>query len=63
MSEREVLVERANYFAEARALAHRLEQRSQREPPQWNPPTGDPDVDALCWFRYVHTDVLPHAAE
>jgi selenocysteine lyase/cysteine desulfurase len=59
MSEREVLSERANYFAEARALVHRLEHRWRLEPPQWNPPTGDPEIDALCWFRYVHTDGLP----
>jgi selenocysteine lyase/cysteine desulfurase len=59
MSEREVLSERANYFAEARALVHRLEHRWRLEPPQWNPPTGDPEIDALCWFRYVQTDGLP----
>jgi hypothetical protein len=62
MSEREVLAERANYFTEARALVRRLEHRWKQEPPRWNPPTGDAEVDELCWFRYVHTDVLPMAS-
>jgi selenocysteine lyase/cysteine desulfurase len=55
MSEREVLSERAAYFADARALVHALAARWRDRPPNWNPPTGDPEVDDLCWFRYVHS--------
>jgi hypothetical protein len=62
MAEREVLAERANYFAEARTLVERLEQRWQRDPVRWNAPTGDPEVDALCWFKYVQSEGLPEAS-
>jgi hypothetical protein len=36
-------------------MADGLEARWLREPPAWNRPTGRPDVDELCWFRYVET--------
>jgi selenocysteine lyase/cysteine desulfurase len=48
--------ERAGYLAEADRLADELERRWIREPPRWNAPTGHPDVDELCWFRYVETE-------
>jgi hypothetical protein len=48
--------ERARYLAEADTLADELERRWIREPPRWNVPTGRPDVDELCWFRYVETE-------
>jgi selenocysteine lyase/cysteine desulfurase len=58
MSERELLAERERYFDDARRLARDLEERWRREPPVWNSPTGDEEVDALVWFRYAHTDRL-----
>jgi len=48
--------ERASYLAEAGRLADELAARWVREPPRWNRPTGRPDVDELCWFRYVETE-------
>lgn len=63
MTEQQVLAERASYFADARELARRLEARWEDEPPQWCTPTGDPEVDALAWFDYVHARGLvarPH---
>ncbi|MCA9650955.1 MAG: aminotransferase class V-fold PLP-dependent enzyme [Myxococcales bacterium] len=59
MSDPQVLGERARYLEEARGLARRLEDRWQREPPQWNPGSGDPEVDALVWFDHVHCHELP----
>ncbi len=56
MSEQQIAAARARYMDEARALAGRLAERWTREPPAWNQPTGDPEVDALVWFAYVHTD-------
>ncbi len=50
--------ERAGYLAEAERLADGLERRWRAEPPEWNRPTGRPDVDALVWFRYVETEGL-----
>lgn len=61
ISERELLAEREQYFAEAQHLVTQLEERWRRSPPQWNAPTGHEDVDRLCWFRYVHTDELAAA--
>lgn len=59
MSEREMLANRERYFEEARALVDRLQEQSQTTPPRFNPPTGQPEVDALCWFQYVHCDDVP----
>ncbi len=61
MSEEQVQAARARYMAHAHELARELEARWTREPPRWNHPTGDPEVDALVWFDYVHTDDLPAA--
>ncbi len=61
MSERELLAERRRYFEEAHQMVDALRDRWRRAPPVWNQPTGDPEVDALCWFRYVHTDEPPDA--
>ncbi len=62
MTERELLSMRAQYVAEARALVTSLEERWRRTPPRFNPPTGRADVDALCWFQYVHCDDVPVAS-
>jgi len=48
--------ERARYLAEAERAADALEARWRREPPAWNRPTGRPEIDELCWFRYVETE-------
>ncbi|MBC8072772.1 MAG: aminotransferase class V-fold PLP-dependent enzyme [Deltaproteobacteria bacterium] len=58
MSEQQLRNERACYVEKADALALALAERWQQEPPRWNTPTGDPEVDALVWFRYVETDGL-----
>ena len=59
MSDLQVLGERARYFEEARDLARRLDDRWRREPPVWNTGSGDPRVDELVWFDYVHSHDLP----
>jgi selenocysteine lyase/cysteine desulfurase len=51
--------ERAAYLAEAVRIADALDERWRREPPTWNRPTGNAEVDALAWFRYVETEGLP----
>lgn len=56
MSEAQIRAERARYFSEARDLAAQLAARWERHPPQWNPSTGDAEIDALRWFDYVHCD-------
>jgi selenocysteine lyase/cysteine desulfurase len=58
MSEAYMLAERKRYLDEARALANRLAAMHFAQPPTWNPPTGDAEVDALAWFRYVECDAI-----
>jgi selenocysteine lyase/cysteine desulfurase len=50
--------ERARFLEEAVAHAAALRQGALAAPPPWNRPTGDADVDALVWFRYVDTEGL-----
>lgn len=59
MSERELKAERAEYFAFARDLVRRMKARWQQQPPIYNEPTGNPAIDRLVWFDYVHTGSLP----
>jgi selenocysteine lyase/cysteine desulfurase len=59
LTEAQIHAERAGYLQHARALADQLAARWQAEPPTWNPPTGDTELDALAWFRYVHTCGAP----
>jgi selenocysteine lyase/cysteine desulfurase len=59
MSELQVLGERARYFEEARDKARHLEARWRREPPTWNPGSGEAQVDELRWFDYVHGHDMP----
>jgi hypothetical protein len=63
LSEAQLRAERRRYFTEARALAASLRARWGADPPRWNTPTGDPSVDALVWFRYVHTEGLGPSAK
>jgi selenocysteine lyase/cysteine desulfurase len=58
IGEEEVRAERAGYLEEARRAAARLEERWMVSPPAWNPSTGDAELDALVWFRYVHAGGL-----
>ena len=50
--------DRARFLEEAVAHAAALRQGALAAPPPWNRPTGDADVDALVWFRYVETEGL-----
>ena len=59
MSELQLLGERGRYLEEAREMARQLEARWRREPPEWNPPSGDAAVDELRWFDYVHGHDMP----
>jgi hypothetical protein len=56
MSEAQIRAERARYLAEAREAAQALEARWTAAPPDWNPSTGDGEIDALRWFDFVHCD-------
>jgi hypothetical protein len=56
MSDKQLERERAQYFADARRIAAELKAAQAANPPKWNPPTGQRDVDALVWFKYVHCD-------
>ena len=56
MSIAQIRAERRRYFDEARARAAELEAAEKARTPSWNPATGQPDVDALVWFDYLHTD-------
>jgi hypothetical protein len=62
VTESELRAERTRYFEEARDTAVRLSARWKVSPPRWNPSTGDPEVDRLVWFRYVHSDGLDQTA-
>lgn len=56
LSESQLKSERAEYFRFAREQVARLEALWAKEPPRWNPPLGQPEVERLVWFKYVHTD-------
>jgi selenocysteine lyase/cysteine desulfurase len=51
----EIAAERARYFVEAQRWADELGARAARERPIFNRTTGDPELDALIWFRYAET--------
>jgi selenocysteine lyase/cysteine desulfurase len=56
LGEDEILAARAQYVDEARAAAAQLE----ADPPPVTPTTtGDVDIDALVWFRWVHARPAP----
>jgi selenocysteine lyase/cysteine desulfurase len=56
LSEDEIRAERARYFSEARRIAAELRERWKREPCRWNPAVPLAELNALCWFRFVHAD-------
>ncbi len=54
MTEAQLSKERRRYFEDAvRAAAH---ERAKVQSTQMNQPTGRAEIDALVWFKYVHTD-------
>lgn len=53
MSVAQIRAERQRYMDEARRNAHRL---AESGPPAFAAGSGNPDVDALVWFDYVHAD-------
>ncbi len=55
ISESQIAVERERYFDFARDRVAELRDRWQCTPPAWNPPTGVSELDALVWFRFVHS--------
>ncbi len=59
LSEEELRLARQRYLAEARAHAAALRARWAERPPRITPPTGDPELDDLIWFRFVHASALP----
>jgi selenocysteine lyase/cysteine desulfurase len=58
LTDAQLRAERARYFQKARESADALRRRWEATPPRWSPKTGDPELDELVWFRYVHTDGL-----
>ncbi len=56
MSVAQIRAERRRYLDEATAHAARLRAQVASAPPAWNPPTGQPELDALAWFDVIHTD-------
>jgi hypothetical protein len=58
LSDRQIEAERASYFRAARELAAELRRRWQADPPAWNRPTGEHEIDELVWFDYVNATEL-----
>jgi selenocysteine lyase/cysteine desulfurase len=56
--ERSLARDRERFLAEAAARAEALRRRWRAEPPAWNRPTGNAEIDDLVWFRYVATEGL-----
>jgi hypothetical protein len=54
LDESEIQKEQAGYLRTAREQAAVLEKRWAAEPPAWNQPSGNPEIDELVWFRYVN---------
>ncbi|MFL5301539.1 MAG: aminotransferase class V-fold PLP-dependent enzyme [Anaeromyxobacteraceae bacterium] len=52
----ELARDRTRFLDEARSLASALRARWLDTPPAWNRATGNPELDALAWFRYVETE-------
>lgn len=56
ITEAHVAAERRRYFVEAQRVADELCARPAALLPTANVPTGEPAIDGLVWFRYLHTD-------
>jgi selenocysteine lyase/cysteine desulfurase len=48
--------ERAGYIDEAIRIADDLEARFRADPPSYRSATGNPEIDPLIWFRFVHAE-------
>jgi selenocysteine lyase/cysteine desulfurase len=59
----ELAAARAGYLAEAHALAARLRTEHAELLARPSPRTGDPVLDELVWFRWIHARPLPPAHE
>jgi selenocysteine lyase/cysteine desulfurase len=46
--------EREEYLVVAEQMARDLEARYLKEPPTYRTAVGNPDIDPLIWFRFVH---------
>jgi selenocysteine lyase/cysteine desulfurase len=57
-SEAVLALERRGYLEEAASRAAALRERWRRSPPEWNRPTGFPELDGLTWFKYAEADAL-----
>ena len=56
LSDAQLEHERAQYFTEAHRTAGELRRRWAEQPPRWNVPLEQPEIDRLIWFEYVHAD-------
>jgi len=63
ISDAEILAQRQRYMREAHAAARTLADRWKRTPPEWTPPTGDPEIDDLTWFRFTSATSIPGGSE
>jgi selenocysteine lyase/cysteine desulfurase len=63
ISDEELARERARYLAEAHQLAARLRREHAEVLSRPTPPTGDPEIDALVWFRWLRSRPLVEGAE
>jgi selenocysteine lyase/cysteine desulfurase len=52
----EVDQDRARYLTDAASLADDLDERWRRDPPVFRSSTGNPEIDPLIWFRFVHAE-------
>jgi selenocysteine lyase/cysteine desulfurase len=59
LSEAQVRAERERYLKEAARRVEKLRRRWEGEPLVWNRPTGDPSIDELVWFDFVHAVGAP----
>ena len=60
MCERDMVTERKRYFAEAKLAAARAREcLAQTGAPAIVRKSGQPAIDELVWFDFVHTDAVP----
>jgi hypothetical protein len=50
--------ERTRFLEDASSRGAALRARWRMSPPVWNRTTGNREIDALTWFRYVETEGL-----
>ena len=52
----ELHMEKVVDLTDAASLADDLDERWRRDPPVFRSSTGDPEIDPLIWFRFVHAE-------